>query len=84
MSAKTTYMLIRITPGGQEKHQGPVSTVRAATVLAAYVLYDNAGVRKSDAQRFSVKLGNVPVGTTIRHEETGYQFCIAASQDATQ
>jgi hypothetical protein len=79
--AKTGYMLIRAVPGtGQEKTQGPVKDVRAATILAAYVLHDNAGVSKADAQRFSVVLGRAPVGTTVPHEASGYKFCIVASE----
>lgn len=70
------YTLIRTTPDGWERKQGPVSTLRAATILAAYVLRDNASVLKSDARRVSVQLGNAPLGTTIRHEESGYQFRI--------
>jgi hypothetical protein len=70
------YQLVRTTPGGIERTQGPVSTVRAATVLAAHVLADNALVAKSEAQRFSVKLGNLPLGETATHESTGYKFRI--------
>ena len=59
-------------PGGQEKTQGPISTVRQATIYAAYVLRDNALVLKSDAQRFSVRLGNVPLGAEgLLTEDTG-------------
>ena len=78
--AKVSYRLVRTTPGGWERSQGPVSTVRAATVLAAHVLCDNALVPRSEAQRFSVQLGNVPLGATACHEGTGYKFRIEREQ----
>ena len=72
--AKAAYRLVRTTPGGVEKSQGPVDSVRRATVLAAYVLYDNANVSRSEAQGFSVRLGNASLGETVAHEGTGYRF----------
>lgn len=69
------YRLIRTTPQGAEKTQGPVDSIRMARVLAAHVLHDNAGVSKADAQVFSARMDTVPVGETVVHE-SGYKFRI--------
>lgn len=75
------YMLIRITPSGEEKHQGPVSTKRTAATLAAYVLHDNAGTSKRYAQRFAARLHDAPLDTTVHDEPTGYKFCIMSDKE---
>lgn len=74
--SKRAYSLIRTLPDGRERSQGPVDTARAATILAAYVLCDNEGVPKAEAQRFSAQLGHLRVGETACHESTGYKFRI--------
>ncbi len=79
MSTLKSYALVRVLPDGTEKRQGPVSGTRAATVLAAHVLCDNAGVTKADAQRFSVTLGAAALGSTIHHEASGYSFRVVQS-----
>ena len=72
--ARAAYRLVRTAPGGAERSQGPVGSVRAATVLAAYVLTDNTRVGRSEARLFSAVLGDLPVGETACHEGTGYRF----------
>jgi len=72
------YKLIRTLPSGEEKTQGPIRTVRAATIYAAHVLHDNLRVPKAEAQRFSVTLGNLPLGETASHD-SGYKFRIEES-----
>lgn len=70
------FKLIRTTPEGVEKTQGPFVAPRNASMAAAYVLHDNARVPKAQAQVFSVTLRRAPLGETVRHPESGYSFRI--------
>lgn len=70
------FRLIRTTPQGAEKSQGPVKTARDAAVLASYVLHDNTGLPKREAQEFSARLHKLPLGETLAHDATGYRFRI--------
>lgn len=74
-----TFQLVRTTPAGVERKQGPVRKARDAAALAARVLCDNAGVPKADAQRFSGDLHRAALGETVTHQATGYRFRIETS-----
>lgn len=71
------YQLIRTTPSGVEKTQGPFVAPRNAAMAASYVLHDNARIPKAQAQVFAVTLRRAPLGTPVRHAESGYGFRIA-------
>ncbi len=74
--AKAAFTLTRILPDGTTRIQGPVTTARAAAVLASRVLADNRLAGKADAQRFAADLSRLPVGTAVRHEPSDYTFII--------
>lgn len=71
-----TFNLIRTTPDGVEKTQGPFANRRAAAVAAGRVLNDNARTPKAEAQRFSASLAARDLGTEWVHMESGYRFRI--------
>ncbi|MFG2847465.1 hypothetical protein ACGF12_30495 [Kitasatospora sp. NPDC048296] len=72
------FILTRRLPDGTEKTHGtPFTTLRAATVAAAYVLHDNRAASKAEAQRFSVKLGAAARGEWVEHA-SGYAFRVDA------
>jgi hypothetical protein len=68
------FMLIRVTPAGVERSQGPFRSVRDAAVAASRVLNDNANVPKDEAQRFAAVLARKPLDTDWVHTGSGYRF----------
>lgn len=70
------YTLVRTTPQGAEKTQGPFPSRPAAAKAAGRVLNDNARVEKAEAQRFSASLAKKDLGTEWVHAGSGYRFRI--------
>jgi hypothetical protein len=70
----TLYRLTRTLPDGSEKQHRPLRTLREVEFAAAYVLMDNSRVPRGEARTFAHGLAGRPVGTTVRHEPSGYAF----------
>lgn len=68
------YRVVRTLPDGTVKASPTtVKTKRLAAIFAGVSLHDNIGVTKAEAQRFSVELAALPLGTDHPHV-SGYRF----------
>jgi hypothetical protein len=54
--------------------------VRKAASAALYVLTDNAGVSRKDANTFAGELAGAGLDTEVTHEASGYRFWISSTQ----
>ncbi|MGW2213295.1 hypothetical protein [Streptomyces sp. NPDC001781] len=68
------YLLTRTLPDGTEKSHSPMDTLRQVATAAAYCLMDNSRVPRGEASRFASELVARPLGTTEKHEASGYAF----------
>lgn len=74
--SQVIYRLVRITPSGDTKEQGPFLTVKGAAKAAGMVLFDNGAAGRAETQRFSAALARKPIGTEWGHGASGYRFRI--------
>ena len=72
----TMYNLIRTTPEGAERSQGPFAKKSDAARAAGRVLSDNVRTPQAEAQRFSSALSRKDLGTEWAHTGSGYRFRI--------
>jgi predicted thioesterase len=68
------YRVVRTLPDGTVKTSPTtVKTKRLAAIFAGVSLHDNTGASKVEAQRFSIELAALPLGTDLTHA-SGYRF----------
>lgn len=66
-------MLVRVTPAGETKTQGPFRRVIDAAKTAYRSLLDNGAATPASADRLVTALVAAEVGETVAHE-SGYRF----------